>query len=513
MQQLQRTNNTRRNITWGFAGRALTLLCPFITRTALIYALGAEYLGISSLYTSILQVLSLAELGFATAVVYSMYKPVAEGDVAQVAAYLNYFKRVYRWVGLAILAMGLAVAPFLESLVEGSWPDDVNLRTAFFIYLANTVIGYFLFAYKQSLLNAYQRNDAVSKVAMVTAALQCAVQVAILAAAPNFYAFALVLPACTVFSNLATAWAVRRLLPEFGDRALREQSLTSTQRRDVRKRVAGLVFNQICGTTRDSFASIFVSSFLGLTLVAAYSNYFVVLSALHGILTVICTSMTAAVGHSVVTEAKDKNAADLRLFVFLYALLSIVCAAVMLACYQPFMALWVGNTLVLPFTIPLLMTIYFYALTMGDIRSVYVNATGIWWEQRWRALFEAIANLALDWMLVQLLGLPGVIVGTLISLFLINFVYGSHLAFKYYFGLEKARMYYIDHAVYLGACAAICTVTYFVVNLIPDGDIAMLLLKVAAAVACSVVLLLAAFGWTERFKVALSFMRRAFRKR
>lgn len=511
MQKLQRTKNTRRNIVWGFANRAVTLLCPFLTRTALIYALGAEYLGISSLYTSILQVLSLAELGFATAVVFSMYKPIAEGDIEQVAAYLNYFKRVYRWVGFVILITGLLIMPILGLFVEGSWPDDVNPQIAFLVYLANTVIGYFLFAYKQSLLNAYQRNDIVSKINMAIVALQCAIQVGLLIAHSDFYTFAIVLPLCTIASNLLIAYFVQRILPEFSDNELRIQKLEPAQRRDVRKRVGGLVFNQICGTSRDSFANIFISSFLGLTFVAAYGNYFVVLSGIHGIMGVICTSMTAAVGHSVAIETKSKNMDDLRLFVFLYALPSIVCAACMLACYQPFMAFWVGEALVLPFEIPLLMTIYFYVLTMGDIRSVYVNATGIWWEQRWRALTEAIMNLLLNWVLVQVLGLSGVIIGTLISLFFINFIYGSHLAFKYYFGLDKARFYYNDHIIYLSAAIVICAATYFITDLVPNGGMLLLIVKIVVSSAFSFTLVTLAFCWTKRFKRASIFIKRVLR--
>lgn len=509
MLEFDRVHDTKRNIVWGLASKAALVLCPFLTRTALIYALGASYLGISALYVSVLNVLSLAELGFSSAVVFGMYKPVAEGDVRQVAAYLNYYRSVYRRVGLVILLMGLTVMPALHLLVKGEWPSDVNLYVGFAIYLANTVIGYFLYAYKRSLLDAYQRNDLVSKVNMAVAVAQCALQVALLLLSFNFYIYALVLPVITLASNMLVERAVRAFLPEFSEPALRRCQLGDEARRDVRKRVAGLVLHQVCWTCRSSFDSIFVSAFLGLSVLASYDNYYAVMAGLHALLGTVCTSMTAAVGNSVAVESREKNADDMRQFVFMYMLPSVVAASCLLACYQPFMSLWVGAELMQPFEVPLLMTAYFYLLTMGDIRHVYVNATGIWWEQRWRALAEAAANLVLDCVLVQVLGVAGVIIGTLVTLLVVNFLYGSHLAFKYYFGMKGAWLYYRDHFAYLTLGAAVCATTYLVCGLVPDGNAMVLAVKALVAAGCSSALLFAVFFRSQRFKRALSYIRRA----
>ncbi|HAM14303.1 MAG TPA: hypothetical protein DCP91_00260 [Eggerthellaceae bacterium] len=508
MQTLNRTKNTGRNIVWGFAAKAVSLLAPFVTRTFLIYRLGAEYLGISSLYTSVLTVLSLAELGFATAVVYGMYKPIAEGDVHQVAAYLNYLKVMYRYVGGVIVALGLAMLPLLGFLVRGEWPADVDMQIAFLIYLGNTAIGYFLFAYKQSLLNAYQRNDVVSRMNMVVQVIQCALQVAVLVLAPNFYAYALALPVCTVAGNILLAKATDRLLPEYSDRSLAKQRLETGRRVGMRRQVAGLVFTRICMVTRDSLDAVFISAFIGLSAVACYSNYFVIMNGLLGILLVFATSMTAAVGNSVAVETREKNFNDLRLFMFIYAAISIVIAACLLACFQPFMLIWVGEGLMLPFGVVVLLVAYFYVRTMGDMQWVYVDAAGLWWEQRWRTLAEVVANVVLNFALVQVWGIYGVVAGTLTSLFFIDFIYGSHVAFKFYFGLEKARAYYLDHAWYLAAAIAVCAATYLVAGIVPDGGFFWLAVKAAVSLLCSSALLVVVFCRTARFKRAVAFARR-----
>ena len=435
-----------------------------------------------------------------------MYKPVAEGDTFQVAAFLNYFKTVYRWVGVAILIMGAFILPILDYLVTGEVPADVNMQLAFCIYLANASLSYFLYAYKQSLLNAYQRNDAINKVNMAIIAAQCLLQSTVLLIWPNFYAFALIMPVCTVASNLATAVVVRRLLPEFSDLSLLDARLNDKERIEIRKRVAGLVFSQLCRVSRNSFDNIIISSFIGLVAVASYGNYFVIMSGLLGVLGTIGTSMTAAVGNSVAVESKEKNFDDMRLFVFLYAMISTVCCACMLACYQPFMRIWVGDDLMLPMLIPVLMSVYFYVATMGDIRTVYVNATGIWWKLKWRALAEALSNLVLNLLLVQLFGLPGVVSATILSLFFLNFLYGSHLTFKHYFGMKYVRFYYIDHFIYMMMAIVVCVATYFVIGFIPyGGGVPNLLLKAMASVLVSSSILLVVFFWTKRFKRAISF--------
>ena len=105
--QLNVIKNARRNIVFGVMNKTILLICPFIERTIVQQFLGAEYLGLSSLFSSILSVLSLTEMGFTSAVIYNMYKPTAEGDVHKVNAFLNFYKNVYRVMGCVILAVGL----------------------------------------------------------------------------------------------------------------------------------------------------------------------------------------------------------------------------------------------------------------------------------------------------------------------------------------------------------------------------------------------------------------------
>ena len=504
-----RAYNTVRNMRWGLARRAVALLGPFVIRMLLIQCLGADYLGLSTFYTSLLQVLNLCELGFASAVSYGMYAPLAAGDDRQAARYLVYLKVAYRWVGVAMVALGLLLVPALGLLVKGPVPADVNAMLAFLIYIANASLGYFLFAYKQTLLVASQRKDVVDRIGMMVLVVQFAVQAVLLAAAPNFYTYALAMPVCSVVANLAVSHAADRLCPGIVAAMARAPRLEAAERADMRTRIAGLVLQRACMVSRDPFASVAVSAFVGLQALACFGNYLMVATGVLGILGVLAQSMAAPAGNSVALESPQKNFGDLRLAMFLYALASIVCAAVMLALFQPFMRLWMGEENVLPLGFAVLMVVYFYIRTMGDVRTVYVDATGVWWKLRWRALAEAVVNVVLCVVLTRAFGLVGALAALTISLFALNFVYGSHLVFKLYFGLEKARAYYADHALYLAVGAAVCSATYAVAALVPADTVPLLLARGALAAAVAAALLFLAFFRTKKFTQAKEFLHRA----
>lgn len=161
---MNKTKNAMRNIIFGMGLRIYQIIVPFLMRTAMIYLMSVEYLGLNSLFTSILQVLNLAELGVGSAMVYSMYKPIVDKDTSTICALLNLYKLYYRFVGLVIAVIGLLLTPFIPKLISGEVPNNINIYILYLFNLAATVLTYWLFAYKNSLLQAHQRTDIVSKV-------------------------------------------------------------------------------------------------------------------------------------------------------------------------------------------------------------------------------------------------------------------------------------------------------------------------------------------------------------
>ena len=184
-----RTKKTKRNIMVSFLYTALLMLFQFVSRSVIIKYLGEEYLGLSSLFASILQVLNMTELGFSGAIVYNMYKPLAENNTQAVCALLAYYKKVYRTIGLIIMIAGITIIPIIPRLINGLSISKMDIYFLYCLYLANTVVSYFLFAYKTSLLEAVQRMDLAKFSYIVVSIVQYTLQILSIVILKNYYMF------------------------------------------------------------------------------------------------------------------------------------------------------------------------------------------------------------------------------------------------------------------------------------------------------------------------------------
>ena len=212
--KLQKSKNATRNIIYGMLLKIYQMFMPFVMRTVIIYYLGAEFLGLSSLFNSILQVLNLAELGVGSAMVFSMYKPIAENDKEKLCALLNLYRKYYRIIGTLILIIGVAIVPVLPKLISGSLPAGVDLYILYFLNLSATVLTYWLFAFKNSLLQAYQRTDVVSKVFIVTDTLKYILQIVSLIIFKDYYLYCIVLLVSQIMNNIMIAYGAKQRYPD-----------------------------------------------------------------------------------------------------------------------------------------------------------------------------------------------------------------------------------------------------------------------------------------------------------
>lgn len=459
---MNRTKNATRNLIFGFINKIIVLLFPFIIRSVMIKTLGSEYLGLNSLFVSILQVLNLAELGFNSAIVYSMYRPIAEKDAKTICALMNLYKKIYRIIGIIVITIGLILLPFLKILIHGTYPSEINIYIIYLIYLFNTGITYFLFAYKSALIVAHQRSDVISNVQSITYILQYGMQLYVLLKMKNYYLFTIVQIFTTILNNIVIAVLTNRKYPQYECNGLIDENL----KKDIRKKVFGLFINKICQTTRNSLDSICISAFLGLNIVAMYNNYYSVIHAIIGMMGIITTSITAGVGNSIVTEKIEKNYDDMNKFNFIFMWLSGVCTICLACLFQPFMKMWMGNEYLFSYDVVILICAYFYALEMGVIRAIYSDAKGLWYENRYRAIAESITNVLLNIILSRYFGIYGIILGTLISLLVINFGYGSQILFKHYFVDQKISDYYKKHGTYACVTIGICLITFYLCSFI-----------------------------------------------
>lgn len=261
MAKIERTKNASRNIFFGVILKIYQILVPFLMRTAMIYLMGVQYLGLNSLFTSVLQVLNLAELGVGSAMVYSMYKPIAEDDETTICALMKLYRTYYRVIGLVIAVVGCALTPFIPHLIKSDVPAGLNIYVLYLLNLGATVLSYWLFAYKNSILQAHQRTDVVSRVTLVTSTVQYGLQIAVLWLFHNYYLYVIVALATQALTNITTALCANKLYPQFKPKG----ELPKTEVEAINKRVRDLFTAKLGGVVVNSADTIVVSAFLGLT--------------------------------------------------------------------------------------------------------------------------------------------------------------------------------------------------------------------------------------------------------
>lgn len=467
-----RTRRAFVNIIWGFIEKMITLICPFIIRTIMIYKLGNEYLGLNGLFTSILQVLSLAELGFGDAIVFSMYKPIIENDNKMLSALLNLYKKVYRIIGMVILCVGLLILPFITKFVKGGYPSEVNIYVLYCIYLFNTVISYFLFAYKESLLKAHQRNDVNSRILSGCNIVMYVLQIIVLLLFSNYYLYIVIMPVTTIVLNCVRSLFVKKMYPQI----VCEGHIEKDAVIGLSKRIIGLTLNKLAQVCRNSFDSIIISSFLGLVILARYQNYYYIISALTVMVSIITTAVGAGIGNSIAAETVEKNYIDYKEFLFIYNWIACFCTVCMLCLYQPFIELWVGKSNVLPLSTVILCCIYFYTMKLGDIAAVYRQAAGIWWEDKFRPIVESVVNLAVNIVLVKYIGVDGVLVSTIISIVCINIPWATYVLFKVYFKMSIKEVFF-KYIRYFIETTVLCAVVYGICSRINGNLLVVLVVR------------------------------------
>lgn len=469
-----RTKNGTRNILSGLINRLLLILLPFIIRTILINELGSEYLGLNSLFASILTVLNIAELGFGSALVYSMYKPIAEKNDVTVCALLSLYKKIYFFIGVIILSVGLILTPFVPKLISGTIPGEINIYVLYIIYLVNTSFSYLFFAHRRALLVAYQRNDVITNINSILSIILYLVQAIVLIWFKDYYLYLIIMPVFTIAENIIVAKVSYNRFPNISCVG----NVSKKDRLEIKNHVKGLALQNICSASRNSFDSIIISLYLGLASIAIYNNYYFIMNAVHTFIYQIPNSIRASVGNSIVSENIRKNFKIFNTMTLLYQWLSGWCLVCLFCLFQPFMKIWMGESMLCSNTTVILLCVYFFELCMSDIIVLYKDGAGLWWHGRYRTIIEAIANLFLNFLLGWIFGLNGIIIATIITMTIIGHGYGGYIVFHYYFVEESYVKYIFTQLKYLVISFGVAFITYFICSNIVDRGIVSFIYKI-----------------------------------
>ena len=503
-----RVKNTLRSAVFGIFRNIFTIVGQFLIRTLLIWRLGNEYVGADSLFTSILSVLNITELGIGSAMCYMLYKPIAENNQNEINAIANLNKKLCRYIGIAILLIGLALTPFLKFLVNKDVPDDLNIYILYFIYLANAVEGYFLYAYTVSVVNAYQRNDLENKALIIARVLRYCCQAGVLLISANYWLYVTVIPISTIVENIARMYLTKKYFP----RIKCEGDPSKEIKKEIRKQVLALFGHRLNGTIIASADNLVISAFLGLTILGKYSNYYYIVAALVGMVDVFLSALRPSVGNSYVIEGRKES---YPLFSGLGFLLSWITGAVsisLICVFQAFIDLWTGGRGILSISTAVLLVVLFYEWNNFNYLTIFKDAAGLWWEDRYRPYVACIANIVINILLVNVIGLNGVIMSTIMTRVLISWPWLSSVLFDKVFG-RKPGVYFLEFIQVTIIMALLGIMTYAVTSHIQlDGRISTMIGKGVISIILPNVAMLIIFFRTRRFSYCLNKFKSYLRK-
>lgn len=478
---MSRVQQAAKNIFFGYVSNIIILVMGFVQRTVFILALGKTLLGVNGLYTDILGVLSLAELGIGSAMNFSLYKPVANQDREKIKSYMRLYKKAYLVIAGVITVVGLTLTPFLQYLIKAEDRRHLTveeLMLYYLIFLFNTVSSYFV-AYKYSLVNAEQKNYIQTNIATVTKIVTVFAQIIILLTTQNFLLFLLTQAAVELLQKILVNIYFNRLYPYLRDKDVRKLEKAETD--VVVVKTKALMFHKIGDVARLSTDRIIITYFLNLDLGGVVDNYNYIITYAISFINVIFNAVVSGFGNLVATESKEKQYRAFKVYRFFACWLYGYASVGFWLLLTPFITgIWLGGGWNLGQGIVTLMLIDFYLKGGRVVLTNFKIAAGIFEQDRYLALIQGGVNLVISIIGVKWIGLAGVYVGTVVSGILANFLQPV-IIYRDCFA-KKAGEYFRDAVKYIAVVLGI------IVILIPVKSVLMPQITLSAFIVMAAVI-------------------------
>lgn len=423
-----RVENSIRNTIYALGTQIISMLMSFIVRTVFIYTLGKNYLGFNGLFSNIFSILSLTELGMETAIIYSMYKPVAQEDHRKIAALLNLYRTFYRIVGIIVAILGLSLLPFLDYLVSGI-QDIPELEIIYLLYLSSSVISYF-FAYKKSMLTVYQQDYISSRINLLINFIQGIIQIAILILWHNYILYLLVLTISTFFNN----W-LNSLYADYKYQYLKEyrsERVDEETKQKIYTDVKAIFVSRISSAIVTSTDNLLISAFVSTIILGLYSNYIMLINVVNTIINRILDSLVGSVGNLIAVESIERVYLIFKRVLFINYWLVAFSSMSFFILANPFITLWIGKSYLLSSGIIFMIALNLFMRLIRNTFIMFNNAFGHFVELKKKNIIEPIINIvaSLLFILVFKMGIIGVLLGTFVSNITTNFWFEPYLIFK-----------------------------------------------------------------------------------
>ncbi len=460
-----RTGKSLRNVAVDTAGQVISLIVRFIGRKVFVLFLAEEYLGLNGLFSNILTVLSLAELGVGTAIVYSLYRPLSEGNIEKVKSLMRLFKRAYTCIGLFVLCVGAALTPFLSFFVK-EMPRLPHIRLIYLMYVGDSAASYF-FSYKRSLLMADQNRYIISLYQYTIYTLKAALQILLLWLYRDFIIYLAAHMLSTLLENLLVSRRADKMYPYLRDRDVKPlpEEVSGT----IRKNVAAMLCHRLGGVVVNGTDNLLIAKLVAVSSVGLYSNYLMITTALTTAYDAALQSLTAGFGNLNVSsdDAHKKEVFDRLSFgcswLYGWSAICLVCLS------QSFIRWWLGEALLLDMSTVCWIAAVFYVGGMRKATLLARDAMGLYWNDRFKPLAEALINLVVSIILGRRCGIDGILMGTVISTMTTCFWVEPLMLYRH--GLHApVGEYFLRYGLHTLITLGALLLTQYGISLLPLGD-------------------------------------------
>ena len=424
---MTRTENSTKNMATGLINQFLILIFRFITRTVFIKCLGEQYLGINGLFSNILSLLSLADLGIGTALVYSLYKPIADNDKKRQTVIIHYLKRVYFIIGLIILGLALILLPFLKFVIKEDI-SFINLNIVFLMYAFQTASTYLFFASNTEFLNANQKTYVANKISNYITIISNVVQIIVLHIFKDFYIYLGVIISFGIIQAYLISRHAKKMYPFIKNKE--KETLTKDEKKDIFKDCGSLLIYRTNYVVLMATDNIVISKYLGLAVVGLYSNYLLIVNSIVNVLQTFFFSITASIGNLHAKEEKEKEYFIFNLVNILTVVLFGTFAIGVYCLANDFISLWIGKKYLLSELFVLILAINLYIEGLRKFLSSYRSSYGLFRNAKFMPLFGMVVNIVVSIILAKIIGIFGVLLGTLISNLVSFMWYDPYILYK-----------------------------------------------------------------------------------
>lgn len=426
-----RTILAAKNFVWATVGNIINSILGFVSRTIFIYTLGTIYLGINGLFSNILGMLSLAELGIGSAISFSLYKPLAEKDITKIQAIINFYRTAYRIIAAIVSIIGIALIPFLKYIVKGAEGID-NITFIYLLFLFNTVTSY-LISYKTTLLSADQRNYLITNINTVVRIVTVVVQMIVLLVFRNFIIYLLIGAVIQLLSKIYLNLYTNRIYPYI--KGTNNSKLNKQEKSIIFTKIKALILHKIGEVSIYQTDNIITSAFINVGVVGLVSNFTMIINMINTFILAFFNAATAGLGNMIATETEKRRKEiydNYDFLAFYFFGWSAICLYFLLI---PFVSMWIGEDKIIDNLTVMLLCLNYYLTGMrvplGNIKS----AGGVYEPDRFAPIIQAFINIAISVVGAKYWGLPGIYIGTLLSSMVPNIV-RPYVVYKYIFKLN-----------------------------------------------------------------------------